>query len=85
MKKEIVCEICGMTKGFYKLMSKSCFDKQGHYVKKHKWVKEKACKCGHGETSHYIRHGITQCSVGDCFPFSRVGHSLTPQGGEIKQ
>jgi hypothetical protein len=79
MEREIICEICGMSKEFYKLIPKTCFNKQGYYVGKHRWIKEKLCKCGHGETSHYVRHGIIQCSVGDCFPFSRVGHSLSYQ------
>ena len=75
MKKETICNRCGISKGFNKLMSRSCFDKQAHYHKKHKWVKEKICSCGHGETSHYYnKGGIIQCSVGDCFPFNRNGH-----------
>jgi hypothetical protein len=60
-------------------MPKSCFDEDNNYHKKHEWVKENSCTCGHGETDHYYRHGILQCSVGDCFPFRCNGHKiLTP-------
>lgn len=74
MKKEIICERCRISKGFYELMPKNCFDKEGNWHKKHQWIKEKVCICGHGETSHYERHGLVQCSIGYCFPFRSEGH-----------
>ncbi len=70
MKREIICIRCRVTKGFNKLLPSSCFDKQGTWYKKHKWQKEKTCSCGHGETSHYLKYGVLQCSIGDCFPFN---------------
>ena len=76
MSKEIICSRCGGSKGFNVLMPRSCFDKSGKYFKKHDWIKEKICSCGHGETSHYTRHGIIQCSIGNCFPFNQNGHKL---------
>ena len=76
-KKDIICDRCGRSKGFNKVLSKSCVDKDGHYHEKHIWRKEKICSCGHGETSHYQnKAGVLQCSIGDCFPFNNNGHKI---------
>ena len=75
----MICIRCNVSKEFDKLIPRSCFDKEGNWFKSHKWRNEKICSCGHGETSHYYRWGILQCSVGECFPFRSSGHELLKQ------
>ena len=75
-KRGIICSRCGVSKEFNKQMPSNCSDKNGKWYEKHDWVKERMCSCGHGETNHYSRFGVLQCSVGECFPFNQNGHNL---------
>ena len=75
MKKEKVCSNCGRTETFQKMLPRIC-EKSNDL--KHKFRAEKVCACNHTETSHLIRHGLVQCSIGDCFPYSRIKHNVSP-------
>jgi len=71
MTKEKVCRKCGRSEGIQKILPRWC----NHY-EEHDFQPERICTCGHGESNHLLRHGMMQCSTGECFPYSKIKHNL---------